>query len=39
MDAKLHTIPPGEYKDKTFQWGSGGCEAEACTPPEVLFRY
>jgi hypothetical protein len=24
---------------KAFQWGSGGWEAEACTPPEVLLKY
>jgi len=24
---------------KYFQWGAGGWEAEACTPPKVLLRY
>ena len=23
---------------EAFQWGSGGWEAEACMPPEVLLR-
>jgi hypothetical protein len=45
MDAETHNIPPGE-NIRSFikvsgdnQWGSGGWETEACTPPGVLLRY
>jgi hypothetical protein len=26
-------------REEAFQWGSGGWEAEACTPPVELLRY
>jgi len=37
MDAETHNISPGEQERKGFQWGSGGWQAEACTPPGVLL--
>jgi hypothetical protein len=39
MDAETHNTLLGKQKRKASQWGSGGWEAEACTPPGVLLRY
>jgi hypothetical protein len=39
MDVATHNLPLGEKRGRAFQWGSGGWEAEACTPPGVLLRY
>jgi hypothetical protein len=39
MDAETHNILSENKKGKAFQWGSGGQEAEACTPPGVELRY
>jgi hypothetical protein len=35
MDAETHNNKTRGF----FQWGSGGWEAGACTPPGVLLRY
>jgi hypothetical protein len=48
-DVVLCSAPPNGSKDtqhstwrikigEAFQWGSGGREAEACTPPGLLLR-
>jgi len=49
-DVVLCSAPPNGCRDNqhptwrtnirgVLQWGSGGWEAEACTPPGVLLRY
>jgi hypothetical protein len=38
MDAETHNIYLENKRGKTLQWGTGGWEAEACTPPGVLLR-
>jgi len=42
MDAETHTSHRGDVENEireAFQWGSGGWEAKACTPPGVLLKY
>jgi hypothetical protein len=39
MDAKTQHPTWWMKLREAFQWGSGGWEAEACTPPGVLLRY
>jgi len=34
-----HTSHLENKRGEAFQWGSGGWEAEACTPPGVLLNY
>jgi hypothetical protein len=36
---KYTTYPPKKGRRELIQWGSGGWEAEACTPPGVLLRF